>query len=74
MHRPLIPSVFNAACYGKDTASRAFFNKIGNTVDYLSTHLPLRSITTTSPLIAKFIKENFSTLSAISSFPVQIDR
>ena len=64
--------LFNAACYGKDTASRAFFNKIGNTVDYLSTHLPLRSITTTSPLIAKFIKENFSTLSVRASVNMEI--
>lgn len=64
--------LFNAACYGKDTASRAFFNKIGNTVDYLASHLPLRSVTTTSPLIAKFIKENFSSLSVRASVNMEI--
>lgn len=64
--------LFNAACYGKDTASRAFFVKIGNTVDYLASHLPLRSVTTTSPLIAKFIKENFPVLSVRASVNMEI--
>ena len=64
--------LFNAACYGKDAASRAFFQKLGNTVDYLASHLPLRSVTTTSPLIAKFIKENFPTLSVRASVNMEI--
>lgn len=64
--------LFNAACYGKDAASRAFFTKVGNTVDYLASHLPLRSVTTTSPLIAKFIKENFPTLSVRASVNMEI--
>ncbi len=64
--------LFNAACYGKDTASRAFFQKIGDTVDYLSSRFPLVSVTTTSPLIAKFIKENFSSLSVRASVNMEI--
>lgn len=52
--------LFNAMCYGKDSQSRSFFEGIGNTVDYISTHFGLASVTTTSPLIARFIKENFS--------------
>lgn len=52
--------LFNAMCYGKDSQSRAFFEGIGNTVDYISNHLGLASVTTTSPLIARFVKENFS--------------
>ena len=27
--------LLNANCYGKDSQSRAFFNKIGNTIDYI---------------------------------------
>lgn len=59
--------LFNATCYGKDSQSRAFFNKVGETVDYIGTHMGLESITTTSPLIAKFIKENFPELEVRAS-------
>ena len=59
--------LFNATCYGKDSQSRAFFNKVGETVDYIGSHMGLESITTTSPLIAKFIKENFPELEARAS-------
>ena len=59
--------LFNATCYGKDSQSRAFFNKVGETVDYIGTHMGLESITTTSPLIAKFIKENFRELEVRAS-------
>ena len=52
--------LFNAMCYGKDSQSRSFFEGIGNIVDYISSHFGLVSVTTTSPLIARFIKENFS--------------
>lgn len=51
--------LFNATCYGKDSQSRAFFQKVGETVDYIGEHMGLDSITTTSPLIGKFIHENF---------------
>ena len=44
--------LFNGNCYGKDSQSRAFFNKIGETVDYIKTSFGLNSVTTTSPLIA----------------------
>ena len=50
--------LFNANCYGKDSQSRAFFNRIGDLTDYLQGEIGLSSITTASPLIAKFIKEN----------------
>lgn len=52
--------LFNATCYGKDSQSRAFFEKIGDTVDYIIGNYGLSSVTTTSPLIAGFIKSNFS--------------
>ncbi|MBR2930307.1 MAG: hypothetical protein IKC32_03655 [Clostridia bacterium] len=50
--------LFNAACYGERAQSRALFNEVGDTVDYLLAY-NLKSVTTTSPLIAKFIKQNF---------------
>ena len=52
--------LFNAMCYGKDSLSRAFFEKIGDTLQHLGESYGVRSVTTTSPIIAKFIKENFS--------------
>ena len=54
--------LFNAMCYGKDSQSRAFFMGIGETVDYLQQRYLLRSVTTTSLLIAKFLKDNFQNL------------
>ena len=51
--------LFNAMCYGKDSQSRAFFEGIGETIDYIKRYYQLASVTTTSPLIAKFIKANF---------------
>jgi len=51
--------LFNANCYGKDSQSRAFFNKVGNTIDHIRRELGLSVITTSSPLIAKFVKANF---------------
>lgn len=52
--------LLNATCYGKESQSRAFYEKIGDTVDYLSGRYLLTSVTTTSPLIAEFIHNNFS--------------
>ena len=51
--------LFNATCYGKDSLSKAFFQKVGDTVDYLQEHCLLKTVTTTSPVIASFIKNNF---------------
>lgn len=59
--------LFNATCYGKGSQSRVFFNKVGETVEYIGNHMGLESITTTSPLVAKFIKENFSELEVRAS-------
>ena len=64
--------LFNAACYGKDSQSRAFFERIGDTVDYLSHRFVLRTVTTTSPLIARFIKENFDNIEVRASVNMAI--
>jgi len=64
--------LFNANCYGADSQSRAFFNKIGQTVDYISENYGLKSVTTTSPLIAKFIRNNFDGLEVRASVNMEI--
>lgn len=51
--------LLNATCYGKDSQSRAFYEKIGETVDFILDNYLLKSVTTTSPLIAGFIHSNF---------------
>ena len=64
--------LFNANCYGRDSLSRSFFNKIGDTVDYIKSDFGLESVTTTSPLIAKFIKNNFSDIKTRASVNMEI--
>lgn len=64
--------LFNANCYGKDSQSRAFFQKIGETADYIKENFGLSSITTTSPLIAKFFKNNFNDLEVRASVNMEI--
>ena len=64
--------LFNATCYGKDSQSKAFFAKVGETVAYIQEKMGLASITTTSPLIAKFIKENFEDLDVRASVNMSI--
>ena len=64
--------LFNANCYGKDSQSRAFFNKVGTIIDYVETTYGLQSVTTTSPLIAKFIKNNFEHLEVRASVNMEI--
>lgn len=54
--------LFNALCYGKHSQSRLFFEEVGETVDYISSKYNLVSVTTTSPLIARFLKQNFEKL------------
>ena len=64
--------LFNGNCYGKDSQSRAFFHKIGDVVDYVKTHYGLGSVTTTSPLIAKFLKANFDGIEVRASVNMEI--
>ena len=65
--------LFNANCYGKDSQSRAFFNAIGNLTDYVQSEFGLRSVTTASPLIAKFIKKNFEGIDVRASVNMEIN-
>jgi len=64
--------LFNANCYGSNSQSREFFSKIGDTIDYIKENYGLSSITTTSPLIAKFVKNNFVNLHIRASVNMEI--
>ncbi len=64
--------LLNGNCYGENSQSRSFFTKIGETVDYIGECFGLSSITTTSPLIAKFIHENFKGLDVRASVNMKI--
>lgn len=64
--------LLNANCYGADSLSREFYNKIGETVDYIKNEMNLSSVTTTSPLIAKFIKNNFEDVLTRASVNMEI--
>ena len=64
--------LFNANCYGKDSQSHAFFEKIGQTADYIMTNYGLQSVTTASPLIAKFFKNNFEGTDVRASVNMEI--
>lgn len=64
--------LFNGNCYGGASLSRSFYNKIGETIDYIKENFNLDSVTTTSPIIAKFIKNNFEKLSVRASVNMEI--
>lgn len=64
--------LLNANCYGIESQSRSFFNKIGNTIDYIAANFGLSSVTTTSPLIAKFIHSNFDGIDVRASVNMKI--
>lgn len=64
--------LFNANCYGADAQARAFFDRVGQTVDYVQEHYGLASVTTTSPLIAKFVKQNFPNVATRASVNMEI--
>lgn len=64
--------LLNGNCYGKHAQSRAFFNKIGDTIDYLLANCDLTCVTTTSPFIAKFVKENFESIETRASVNMEI--
>ncbi len=64
--------LFNGNCYGADSQSRAFFNKVGEITDYIQSNFGLASVTTSSPLIAKFIGENFEGIDRRASVNMEI--
>ena len=59
--------LLNGNCYGKYALARSFYNKLGDTIDHLQSQYNLKDITTTSPVIAKFIKQNFADIKVRAS-------
>jgi len=64
--------LFNANCYGDKAQAHSFFAEIGETVEYMCENFSLSSVTTTSPLIAKFIKQNFPRIETRASVNMEI--
>ncbi len=64
--------LLNGNCYGRDSLSRKFFTNLGDTIDYLQENFSLTSVTTTSPIIAKFVKDNFPKLETRASVNMRI--
>ncbi len=51
--------LLNAACYGAESLSRAFLRGTCELLDEMQARYGVRSVTTTSPVIARLIKDNF---------------
>lgn len=65
--------LLNGNCYGRFSQSRQLFSRIGDAVDYLINRIGnLRSVTTTSPLIARFVHANFPSLEVRASVNMEI--
>lgn len=64
--------LLNAMCYGADTLSKAFYSELGDTVDHYVEHFGVTSVTTTSPMIGKFLKDNFDGLLVRASVNMEI--
>ena len=62
----------NGNCFGKDTLSRSFYQRIGDVTDRLRSDFDLKAVTTTSPLAAKFLKRNFPGLECRASVNMEI--
>ncbi len=64
--------LFNANCYGARAESKALFGEIGEAIERFSDGGALKSVTTTSPLVARFVKENFPELKTRASVNMEI--
>lgn len=71
-HGVALNLLFNANCYGKESQSRMFFNKVGSIIEYVAGNYGLQSVTTTSPLIAKFVHNNFEKIEIRASVNMEI--
>lgn len=54
--------LLNGNCYGAQAQARDFFQRIGDQTDHLTGTFALKTVTTASPLIARFLKNNFPDL------------
>ena len=63
--------LFNANCYGARALAKDFLTEVGDTVDRFADGA-LRGVTTTSPVLARFIKYNFPPLKVRASVNMEI--
>lgn len=64
--------LFNANCYGANARSKALFKSISADIEYVKEHFSIQAVTTTSPLIAKFIKNHYPDLDVRASVNIGI--
>jgi len=64
--------LLNGNCYGRLSLARDFFQETGDIIDYIQNRFSLASITTTSPVIARFVKDNFARLEVRASVNMSI--
>ena len=64
--------LFNANCYGARALSKAFFAEVGEAVERFAADGALASVTTTSPLVARFVKDNFPGLKTRASVNMEV--
>ena len=64
--------LLNANCYGGQSLARSFFQSTGDLVDFLQREMNLVSVTTTSPVIGRFLRENFPDLDIRASVNMEI--
>lgn len=64
--------LLNGNCYGAESLARSFYLKLGDLIDALGTELGLHSVTTASPVIARFVKANFASLEVRASVNMEI--
>jgi len=64
--------LFNANCYGPKALSKKLFLSIGDAVERFAADGSLKGVTTTSPTIARFVKDNFPSLKTRASVNMEI--
>ena len=64
--------LLNANCYGANSMKASFYTETACIIEKLRTKISLSGITTTSPMIASFIKKRFSDLSVRASINMNI--
>ena len=64
--------LLNGNCYGRHTLARSFFQRLGDTVDFIGSKWGLAAVTTASPLIARFLRANFPQLELRASVNMEI--
>jgi len=64
--------LLNANCYGGQSLARKFYQESGDLVDYLQQNMNLVSVTTTSPVMGRFLRDNFPNLEIKASVNMEI--